>query len=608
MSAVVDLKAAATPAVTATPQPAHALPQIPALTGLRFFAAFSILYAHALGWDAQFQNTNVDAYFGFIGVPGMSLFFVLSGFVIHYNYRDLFLRRGFARAICEFAAARFARLYPLYLAFLLIAIAADYLIATGPQALPILGYFLTSTQSWWYTIYQGQLIINWLFPLSWSISTEMFFYAAYPAVVFLISCVDSGRRMMWIGVAYSCAVLAILIASLTYVNPFLHFAQRWIPDYVAPNAGAFNDSFYHWFFYFSPYMRVLEFLLGCMTAQAIIQLRSRPVAEREQRWAGWALAAALVSLLLISLFTVNTIDIPIINDYVQHLESSFLCAPPVAVVLFCAARYKSWFGRLVSLPWLVLLGEMSYSIYLVHTWTLRLFVHSPRPMTPLQILDAVLCVGCGIALTILLSYGTYHLIEMPARRWLRRSLGAAISSGFVAAAKHAANDFGPALPRPANRAILSASVALALAVVAVTGEAAQSERLAAYVHRLLYHNRSEVVVVSASYGLNCRTFAVAPPATNSATPGNVTDKIRRYCRFSAQCDVVVDVNWLGDPAGGCGKDFSVEYQCTGRPEVRTGYIPDEANGKHIVLECPAGVGAAANSSVPAAASDGESKQ
>src|SRR5215469_3559660 len=86
-------------------------PQIPALTGLRFVAAASILVEHAADWLAQFSNSNVQQYFAFVGMYGMPLFFVLSGFVIHYNYRKLFLSRSIARATCEFAAARFARLF-----------------------------------------------------------------------------------------------------------------------------------------------------------------------------------------------------------------------------------------------------------------------------------------------------------------------------------------------------------------------------------------------------------------------------------------------------------------------------------------------------------------
>jgi peptidoglycan/LPS O-acetylase OafA/YrhL len=62
-------------------------PPIPALTGLRFFAAFFILFAHACDWCAQFQDSQIRTYFGLVSIYGMPLFFVLSGFVIHYNYR-----------------------------------------------------------------------------------------------------------------------------------------------------------------------------------------------------------------------------------------------------------------------------------------------------------------------------------------------------------------------------------------------------------------------------------------------------------------------------------------------------------------------------------------
>src|ERR1700722_17097595 len=243
----------------------HLRPPIPALTGLRFFAAFFILWEHSIGWVAQFQNTDVHSYFGFIGVPGMSLFFVLSGFVIHYNYRDLFQRRGMARSLCEFAAARFARLSPLYLVFLVVAVAANSLIIFGRFGLPILTYYFSLTQSWWYVVFGGKLIINWVFPLSWSVSTEIFFYAAYPAVVFLIAPVASGRRMIWIAALYVCVVLAALTAAWIYLDDFLQFAQGWVPDYVDPDTSR-DDSFYRWFFYFSPYTRVLEFFLGCMVA------------------------------------------------------------------------------------------------------------------------------------------------------------------------------------------------------------------------------------------------------------------------------------------------------------------------------------------------------
>jgi Acyltransferase family len=74
---------------------------IPALTGLRFLAAFSVAVAHAASislrleqppsWFSAIQNC-LETTAGF----GMTLFFVLSGFVIHYNYRNLISSKGAA--------------------------------------------------------------------------------------------------------------------------------------------------------------------------------------------------------------------------------------------------------------------------------------------------------------------------------------------------------------------------------------------------------------------------------------------------------------------------------------------------------------------------------
>src|SRR5215203_4219419 len=58
------------------------------------------------------------------GLPffGMSLFFVLSGFVIHYNY-GMFRTDGLVAGGKKFFIARFARLYPLYFVVLILSVA-----------------------------------------------------------------------------------------------------------------------------------------------------------------------------------------------------------------------------------------------------------------------------------------------------------------------------------------------------------------------------------------------------------------------------------------------------------------------------------------------------
>ena len=203
-----------------------ALPRIPALTGLRFVAAALILVPHAIDWLGHFSNSDITNYFVFLTMYGMPLFFVLSGFVIHYNYRNLFVTRPVGRATSEFAAARFARLFPLYFCLLLASICADNLLSAvhGDRGLflQIMAYYVTLTQSWWYVVYEGKLLINWLFGLSWSISTEAFFYVAYvPAVPVFRWYVGLDGQYLRSSVMW----LSLQAGSLAYDIPFHHFCS-----------------------------------------------------------------------------------------------------------------------------------------------------------------------------------------------------------------------------------------------------------------------------------------------------------------------------------------------------------------------------------------------
>ena len=99
---------------------------LPSLTGLRFFAAFFILVGHAT--PMMFKLTPnpqlaINITNCFIEV-GMELFFVLSGFVIHYNYADVG-RVPHAQNLARFYIARFARIYPLYILFLTLMLALN---------------------------------------------------------------------------------------------------------------------------------------------------------------------------------------------------------------------------------------------------------------------------------------------------------------------------------------------------------------------------------------------------------------------------------------------------------------------------------------------------
>ncbi len=62
-------------------------PPIPSLTGLRFVAAMCVVISHALLQVVPFpaEQPLWYTYFTQASGPGITLFFVLSGFVIHYH-------------------------------------------------------------------------------------------------------------------------------------------------------------------------------------------------------------------------------------------------------------------------------------------------------------------------------------------------------------------------------------------------------------------------------------------------------------------------------------------------------------------------------------------
>src|SRR5258708_20022092 len=92
---------------------------IPALTGLRFVAALMVLIGHFVEAMVRFPAPMPAWQVFLVSLPGlgMPLFFVLSGFVIQYNYSEPIRTNG-ATGVWNFFVARFSRLYPLYICFI----------------------------------------------------------------------------------------------------------------------------------------------------------------------------------------------------------------------------------------------------------------------------------------------------------------------------------------------------------------------------------------------------------------------------------------------------------------------------------------------------------
>src|SRR5262249_49646680 len=136
--------------------------------------------------------------------------------------------------------------------------------------------------------------------LSWSISTEWFFYLAYPVIAPLVlrarrPAVVLGAILLW---------SATWIAFASTLNGRAMEIDRWAVGHFGLMAGLANglqDSFFRWLLYFSPYLRIGEFILGCLISQLYLRLRDKKVSESE-RTIGWGLTVIAVSSAPLALF------------------------------------------------------------------------------------------------------------------------------------------------------------------------------------------------------------------------------------------------------------------------------------------------------------------
>ena len=365
-----------------------------ALTGLRFLAALHVVLFHfgtpciqgvAPEWMVQVVAS---------GYASVGVFFLLSGFVLAYNYVDTAGRMQTPTR--AFWSARVARVYPVFLLmFLLSAVptAQGSLAANSvPVAMAKLGTAGLTTlmllQSW-----VPKLALYWN-PPSWSVSVEAFFYATFPGL--------AGRLERFRGARMTAALAGVWLLGL--LPPVLYLVLR--PD--GPGTlDAAAGGFWLTLMKLNPLARLPEFLLGVLLGLVFVRERS----EAGPRRSGAVMALAGAALLVAGFSQGSVIPYPLMHNA--------LLAPASALLVYGLARGGGPLGQLLARPWLVHLGGASYALYLlqypvsegVH-WMER-FVDLSSPTRFLAVL---------LAFLVPASVAVHRWVETPWRTRVRRGL------------------------------------------------------------------------------------------------------------------------------------------------------------------------------------------
>lgn len=395
---------------------------IRALTGLRFVAAVLVLIAHvALAFPnvaLAFPTSLLMRLLVGLASAGMSLFFVLSGFVMWLNYAHPIAARK-PGAIRDFALARFARLYPMYLVVIAVAFSMAFLLHGWPlvrQILPDAMYFIAGIEAW-IPGDNGRLLIFGVPYIThlWSISTELFFYLAFPLIAITFARSKSTKTIALIG-------LANLALGCTAFYLVINYR---ITSRIAP--GLAQADGFHWLTYYSPYIRLFQFLAGCVACHLYLTARDQSPTRRE------AFGACVIGYLA----ALSPLAITIISELTRVTEYRMTCAMLLQILPLIAfpflmlflARYSSALCRVLSLRPIVVVGEISYSIYLLHPFVLFAMQALFEGLYQTSVIAQVSLAAATSVLVILMSFATYHLIERPAKRWIRGQTATAVSAG-----------------------------------------------------------------------------------------------------------------------------------------------------------------------------------
>ena len=188
---------------TAAPSPAVAPPpgnpRFELFDSLRAIAVLAVLTFHVTSLTGALTDRVIGNVFGILGTEGLTLFFVISGFLL---YRPYVAARAAGRPLPStrrYARRRALRIVPAYWAALTV-------LAVFPG---LLGVF---TGDWWRYYFFLQLYfgrtVNSGIPVAWTLCVEVSFYALLPLWAAAIRRVAAGRRASW--VAPELAGLALL--------------------------------------------------------------------------------------------------------------------------------------------------------------------------------------------------------------------------------------------------------------------------------------------------------------------------------------------------------------------------------------------------------------
>jgi peptidoglycan/LPS O-acetylase OafA/YrhL len=357
---------------------------LPSLSGLRFGAVLLVFGFHVYAADI-FTSGSVKTLLGWVfgtGAGGVSLFFVLSGFVLTWSARP-------NDRAPQFWWRRFVRIYPTHAATSVVALVGLAVAGAGVSAATIVPNLLL-VHAW----VPDHKVFFGLNAVSWFVACEAFFYAVFP----LLHCVlvRLPGKALWPG--------ALILFVATWAIPL---AAQPLPEATR-----------YWIIWILPLARLPEFVAGMLLARIVREgqapwLRVPPLAVIA---AGAYFGSALLP-----------------QDFRYVAATSTPLALLVAA-LGAADAMRAQTARdnagasagvsaetAIPRPFrvMVVLGEYAFAFFMVHQLALRVVVKMAGPIASEG--RSVAVVGVALLVALVVSWLLHHFVNLPAARLLTRA-------------------------------------------------------------------------------------------------------------------------------------------------------------------------------------------
>jgi len=356
----------------------------PELDSLRFVAFLGVLIFHAMPLSLDFYTgSGVPSLVGAAicgavtsGAFGVDLFFALSAFLI----TTLLLRERETNGrvdVRSFYIRRILRIWPLYFAFILFAVALQLVVKSQHLGLPYVAGFFLLAGNWIYVLYG--LPHSIAIPL-WSISIEEQFYLTWPLIVRGVS-----RRRM---AGFAVAVLVIAtVARLALV------LGRYPQAAIEYNTLA----------------RLDPIALGILLALGADRL---PQFTDLQRLA-LAIGSVVTSVLVGTCCGLQPLDNSTVSPVGTIVRRPLIALASTALLLAILGLRANWIRNKSVLY----LGKISYGLYVLHYLGLKIAFAVVQPVGPLGF---VVRLAVGLGITIMLAALSYKYLESPFLRLKER--------------------------------------------------------------------------------------------------------------------------------------------------------------------------------------------